>query len=762
MVKKIVSIRNVGRFRNHNAAGDVDLKRYTLVFAENGRGKTTFCSILRSLHSGDPSYVIGRTMLGSDGSPEVRILLDGGITEFSNGAWSSTLPNLEIFDAHFVSENVYSGDAVDIEHRRSLYRVIVGEEGVALARRIDDLDAASRAKATEIRQKGQQIQEHVPQGIGLDDFLDLDQDPDVDSKIEAAERERDAVRQVAQIRDRALLSELALPRLPDGVETLLASSLDGVADDAERRVKEQISVHEMQARGESWLSEGMGYVRHDKCPFCNQTLGGAASLMAAYRAFFSDAYGELSARITAMRDRVASELGDRRIAERERIISENDAGLEFWSRYTVVTPPTLSGELEPDEILRTLRLTSLSLLDRKQASPLVALTPDQAFSDAQTAYSTLESQVARYNAAVVAANAVIESKKAATEAADLGTIEAALSRLRAKKKRWEADVQTMCAAYKAAQGEKTTIEGEKSDVRAELDNYTARVIEQYEQAINQLLEDFNAGFRITGTTHGYPGGIASSSYQILINNTPVPLGDAGTPLDQPSFKNTLSSGDRSTLALAFFLAQLERDPALSAKIVVFDDPFTSQDSFRRDCTVQKIRRCGEAASQVIVLSHNQRFLKLLWDRLGAQAANRKCLEMTRVGQRDTTICEWDIEEATQAAFNADRKALKGYSLYAEGTPREIVQKIRPVLESHCRYVAGGLVLPTDTLGVIVGKVRNTGPSSILHAVLDELDDLNEYTRRYHHGENQNAATEPIDETELLGFVKRTLNIAGGT
>lgn len=44
----------------------------------------------------------------------------------------------------------------------------------------------------------------------------------------------------------------------------------------------------------------------------------------------------------------------------------------------------------------------------------------------------------------------------------------------------------------------------------------------------------------------------------------------------PSFKNTLSAGDRTSLALACFLADLERETAWAQKIVVFDDPCHSQ------------------------------------------------------------------------------------------------------------------------------------------------------------------------------------------
>ena len=65
MLRKIISIKNVGRFLNYSASGDIELKRYNLIFAENGRGKTTLCAVLRSLQSGDPTHVLGRTTLGT-------------------------------------------------------------------------------------------------------------------------------------------------------------------------------------------------------------------------------------------------------------------------------------------------------------------------------------------------------------------------------------------------------------------------------------------------------------------------------------------------------------------------------------------------------------------------------------------------------------------------------------------------------------------------------------------------------------------------
>ncbi len=762
MLRKIISIKNVGRFLNYSASGDVELRRYNLIFAENGRGKTTLCAILRSLGSGEPAGVLGRSTLGTGDVPDVKMLLDGGTATFRNGVWSAMVPDLAIFDSTFVSENVYSGDTVDLEHKRNLYRVIVGKQGVDLALQIDDLDAASRAKSTDIREKLAAVQALVPQGLAVEAFLTLQEDPAIDAKIAEKERELQAVKEADQIKSRAALSELALPAFPTGFETLLGKTIEGIAADAERRVVGQIKIHAMHDQGETWLSEGLGYIQDNNCPFCGQALDGvAAALIGAYKAYFSEAYNGLRAQIAALRQGIENGFGDREIAKVERALDQNAAGLEFWSRYCEIAAPALAGgEGAAGEALRTIRQAALALLDRKAARPLEHVAPDAAFTAAKAVLAATQAGAATYNQAVRAANGTIAAKKAATAAADVRAVESALTRLRGMKKRHEPDATAACQAYESAQSDKKALEKQKEDVRKKLDDYTKQVMGRYEQTINRLLDDFNAGFRITGTRHGYPGGVASSSYQILINDTTVDLGDERTRLDRPSFRNTLSSGDKSTLALAFFLAQLDHGPDKAAKIVVFDDPFNSQDSFRKNCTVQKIKKCGEACAQVIVLSHDDRFLKLIWDRLAHLPAERKCLRFARVGLRDTTVSEWEIEVATQAQFLADRQALADYYNSAEGHPRDVVNKIRPVLEAYCRNLYTSQFTPADSLGAIIAKVRNAGPAHPLAAILDDLESLNAYTTPYAHG-RPDAATAAIDDNELHGFVKRTLAITGG-
>ena len=756
-LRKIISIKNIGRFLNAAASGDVTFRHNTLIFAPNGRGKTTFCAILRSLKHGEPAYITGRRSLGSPDRPEVRFLLDNNLVNFNNGAWSATLPELEIFDAIYVTENVHSGEAVDTEQRRNLYRVIIGSDGVALARRLDHLDAQIRQKNSSIREARIIVQRHIPQGIGLDEFIGLPEDAGIDDKIVAKEREAEAVGRADQIQQRPLLQEIVLPKFPGKFTDLIAKTLEGVVADAERQVSEHIRAHEMGERGEPWLSEGLQYIHYDRCPFCAQNLAGI-DLIDAYKAFFSEAYHRLRDDISGVANDLESDFSDREIAAIERVLHQNSAGVEYWQQYCMFDPPPLDADVDIAAVITGLRQAGLALLYRKQAAPLEALRPDEAFTQASETFGRMQAAITAYNDAVDAANAVINAKKQETGTANVQAVQTELVRLRAVKARHIEEVRQACLAYQNLVAEKDDLDGQKTETREQLDRHTEGVIEHYGQSINRNLDRFHADFRISTPTHSYQGGTASSSYRILINEVAIDLGNPGTPVDRPSFKNTLSAGDRSTLALAFFFAEIERDPPRANRIVILDDPFNSQDAFRQSQTVQQIRRLGAACAQVVVLSHNQNFLKMLWDRL--PPAERKTLQLGRVGEENTTVSEWDIEEAVKWRYRADVEALQRFYSDNEGNPRDVVQKIRPVLEGYCRNLYPSQFSDQDRLGDIIAKIRGAEEDHPLHEILDHLDDLNAYTSRYHHAENPNAATEPIDDGELRNSVKRTLTLVG--
>ncbi len=52
MINRIQLLRNIGQFDSVNTAANIPLNRLTLIYAENGRGKTTLSAIFRSLSVG--------------------------------------------------------------------------------------------------------------------------------------------------------------------------------------------------------------------------------------------------------------------------------------------------------------------------------------------------------------------------------------------------------------------------------------------------------------------------------------------------------------------------------------------------------------------------------------------------------------------------------------------------------------------------------------------------------------------------------------
>ena len=756
MLKKIISIKNVGRFRNSAASGNPQLAKYTFVTGANGYGKTTLCAILRSLQTGDPALILGRKTLGAIDMPTIELLMDAGQVRFDGTKWSATKPEIAIFDGVFVAENVYSGEVVDIEHKRNLYRVIVGDDGVTLAAQDADLAAESRAKTGEVSTAGKAIQPHVPAGMKLDAFIALAETGEIAAQIEAQARIMDALRQAEALRARPALSEFAIPALPEDVTSLLARTINDIAQDAEQRLSAHLAAHNMAASGGNWIVNVLGHA-DDTCPFCGQDIQGLP-LIAAFRAVFSERYKALAGEIAAMRAGVAGDMGDAVLARLGIVAEQNKGGVEFWQKYCAIEAPALALPAGAVEAIRALAAAAIGLLDLKAAVPLESITTDDGFNAARATYDSVAAAMEPANAAILAANVIIADKKAVADAGDLKAAEAELTRLTAIQTRHRADVSDLCATYTKISGEKDTIETRKEAIRKQLDAHTKTVVKPYERRINDYLAAFNAGFTITETKHAYPGGVATSSYQLVINDTAVELGDSKTRGDQPSFKNTLSAGDRTTLALAFFLAHLERDPASSGKLVVFDDPFNSQDTFRRRQTVHEIMKVAKKCAQVIVLSHDATFLKQVWDK--SPASERVALTIANHRAQGSKIMPVDLEHACRGRTATDIDDLQSYLTTGAGGLLDIIRKMRVVLETHCRTTYPGSFLADDWLGDMVRKIREGGDVHPAHALYDELDQINDYTSQYHHGENMADVTpDQIDPSELTGFTKRTLRIA---
>jgi len=764
MLEKIVQIKSIGRFRDYSTFGDLMLRKLTLVYAENGRGKTTLCSILRSLQTGQREFIMERKTLAATVPACAHLRFNNTSYQFTNDTWTATHQDILIFDPVFVNDNVYSGDYVDHEHKKNLYRVIVGTQGVQLAKQIEELDGQIRDANANLRTRKDAVSKYLPSGVAFEDYILWQPVIDIEKQIKQITEELDnrlrATAKSSEIQSKGFLGTVQTPSLPSDFATILAKQLTDVISDAEIRIRQQITQHQMESQGEPWLSQGLGYVRDDCCPFCGQNIG-ANDLIAAYRSYFSEAYVNLKKEVSQLKQRVISAIGISSLGAAQQTLSGNNALAEFWKQFIIMALPILPLE-EIQQKYTTLFETCMTLAKRKQDSPTDPITLDAEFNTALSEVEATKTLVAAYNASIEAVNKAIAGEKAAVSSQfNIPALKNELAQLEARKKRSDPEVAEVCQAYLDSMNVKTVLEQTKAMLRQQLDQHCQDLLRVYELSINEYLDQFNVGFRITNTRHLYTGGTPSSQYQIEINGIAIDLGDTRTPSGTPCFKTALSSGDRNALALAFFLAVLKHDSDIGRKIIVFDDPFTSLDRFRRTCTQQLIQWLANSAEQVIVLSHDPQFLKLLYDEYPHAAANVKTIQMSKAG--DTTIIgDWDIESEALSSYMKDYASLLAFSRERKGEPRSVARAIRPFLEGLLRSHFPGHFQQNEWLGDMIGKIRGCSTDGLQHAkaMLADLEAINGYSKKYHHQQNVNADTEPINDDELHGYVRRTLRLVG--
>jgi wobble nucleotide-excising tRNase len=314
-------------------------------------------------------------------------------------------------------------------------------------------------------------------------------------------------------------------------------------------------------------------------------------------------------------------------------------------------------------------------------------------------------------------------------------------------------------AYLAEKEAKVRTEQERAEARSALDEYRTSAFPASQTAINVYLRRFNAGFRLDSVTSTSTRGGPACTYNVVINDIPVSVG-GGTPSEgEPSFRNTLSSGDRNTLTLAFFFASLDQDPNLGNAVVVIDDPISSLDDHRSLTTVQEVRRLSERAGQVIVLSHDKRFLCRIWS--GSNPTARVALEIARDGA-GSTLRPWNVDQDSVTEHDRRHARLREYVVSGDGDQREVAKSIRPHLEAFLRVARPEHFPPGTLLGPFLGLCRQRvgqGDEVLNAATTRELGELVEYANRFHHDTNPAWETEAINDEELRNFVERALAFA---
>ncbi len=295
-------------------------------------------------------------------------------------------------------------------------------------------------------------------------------------------------------------------------------------------------------------------------------------------------------------------------------------------------------------------------------------------------------------------------------------------------------------------------------IQRELGEYSKNIFDKYVEVLNEKLKFFTPYIEIKKFSKTMGSGNQYVSYFLLVSGHQV--GFEENSAVRASFKYTLSEGDKSALAFSFFLAKLHFT-TISDKIIVFDDPISSFDYARKNSTINQLFKLSKECNQLITLTHDINFAKDLCKRFSYSKV--KSLKIVRQGTNNV-IATHDIEKETLSGVFKDIEVLNNHIIYGSNTDlekREVIRCIRPILEGILRIKFFRDIKFNEWLGDVIRKVNESKEGERLFRLkplVDEISEINDYSKGFHHSDSTSAWGEVINDEELLIYVNRTLKL----
>lgn len=761
MLERIICIDNVGVFKS-GVQKVSHLKKLTLIYADNARGKSTLSSVMLACAYGDAKELQSRKTVGATADQKVVLRFSPPGTpsfnaEFSAIGWSGAKPNLHVFNQTFVERNIYAQGDVLPEQRESLLNLALGQAAVAERARYDQLgtvqkECSAKVAAAEAALAGYRGEQSA------DQFIKLEPLNDVDAQLETLDKEINEARASSRIASRSSFRTIPTPSFDlSSFEEVLVSSFSSLAIKAEQEAKAHFAKHN-GTETERWVAQGLRHKPEEECPFCGQKTA-TVDLLKSYKEYFDGAYTTHLSRVANLQLEVNFQVGDRQLNQWVGTLHTNLSVAELWSESLELKKlPTL--DLKKANTTLDIAMTTLNgLVQAKLSAPHQTL--DVSVLEAtKAALSNLIEDNKKYNEAVEALNQKITAYKLKLAAPNVPELEVKRKGLLIRKSRYEPDSVKQVEEYKKAREDYKAAEKAKDAARAELNKVMSETLSRFQLAINDWLTKFAAPFRIENLAPTYVGGPARSEYVLKVRGTAVKVGPGGG--GDMSFHAALSEGDKRTLAFAFFLAKLFADPNKAGAVVVLDDVFTSLDKHRRHNTIEAILRQLTDCAQVIALGHDAHFLRELKKR----ATKKNLAESVELAlQRDAQDFSYldgtfDLEDYCSSEYYKHYALVERYIAAEPGVDRlEVAKALRLLVEGHLHRCFPKKFKEGQTVGDMLELVRSaTAPNPLvrLQTLRVDLVNFNDFASAFHHDTSGGYPRNEVTDAELLVFARGAL------
>nr|NQU91617.1 AAA family ATPase [Bacteroidota bacterium] len=763
MLRKVIHIKGVGKFTDYSVKStpewNGEFKPITLIYGENGSGKTTFTSILKSLKENDALLYQLRTF-GTESSPKVSIKFDSEEKpiQYSNAEWDKNLPNIEISDIHFINENVYTGFEILPQHKKNLFEIIIGGEGIRLKKEILEIKVNIKDKNSLLKDIENKILEIV-NGFEVQTIIHFQFDNEIGKKISAKQKEIETAKASEKIQQTSPLNRLN--KIDYGirfekVNEFFQTTIDTISEEYLKMVEDHKDSLTLKNKSEQWLKDGYENIVKNRCPFCLREFDNTVKIINAYNQYFNEQYISLQEKTKLLKNKVDTLNPELVISEIEKQLNYNGGFIEFWKNYIVQEIAPIDIEEHKTIIIEQTKKL-IEIVDEKASNP-IQVTEIDAVNALKVSLTIFNSTIEDYNIQIDAFNTRINDLKK-QDAKDVKILENELSRLQAIQTRHtNENVIKLCKNYSEEIVLLEKLKDKNTSFQVDLKKYSRQTFDRYKNTINSYLQKFASYLEIREMKSTYKGGGSEpfAEYGLFVSGNKIRFKDDSI---NPSVKYCLSEGDKSALALSFFLAKLNTDENIENSIIVFDDPISSFDIHRKGATIVQLLNFGQKANQLIILTHNLLFAKDFWEKVKNHCQTLQFVEL----RKSVRLIQYDLEQETLNGLFKDYSVLDNYLTNGVATDmekRNVARCIRPILEGYLRIKFYGEFSTNEWLGEFIEKIEQANHEQKLFRLKDycyELIEIKDFGKKFHHT-NPNSDSEPVYDGELKNYVERTFDL----
>ena len=769
MLEKIIKIENIKQWQ-HKKALDQGFDKLNLIYGRNGSGKSTLCKLFSFINDNDKQAIQSLKPLESDGNQVIQLRIGGENVNLN----SLQAPfKFQVFNQEFIDNNLYIPNAKDRSQLTNYYDFSIGSMSVKKEQKIGILKAEIEVINTQISPIETRLSTQFP-GKTVAKVRSIKSVPNVDQEISTLQTQVEDLKSVEHYKKRKKLSPLTYEK-PSLDRNIFALNIESLSREAQEKVEEHISTN-LKERDVWWIETGTQLVTEsDNCPFCAQPLS-TSKTFGLYQEFINESYLNASNKFeldSGQFELDVMSIGVK-IEQLAQVVESNTEIINMWSDR--IDSALLSYDFSGLEKLSTALTIEASSLIKDKEKDLLTTTNFTKFNEIfDKIFESLN--FVEYNAAVDEFNNKVTDFLASLTSGSTQSLQKKIEVIQESKLRFETQVTDDLANHKSLTDDKKAKTILIKTLKEQIGFEQEDSIKEHKDSINILLKNFHSMVRIKELKKDNKGKGGSTRLNYVLTFIDKELSVEKLDDNKHIFEHILSLGDRSALALAFFLSKFSKTNS-DQSILVLDDPMSSLDSYRKDATIVEIEKLTNNGYQAIVFSHDPFFLSEI-HKHSILSTFTKCFEIdvayTKSNPLDPESSQYvsskivyksNFESHVLHSYHKEYNKLYDFvALCKDEEKVAVARSLRPILEAHLRFLYPREFDENVWLGGMITKIREEkDPRSHFydaHGRINEITKINEFSKEFHHADGFDTKIQSLDLQTVQSYAQETLQFITG-